>query len=194
MRLRTQVVMAAITGPQYVPPGPVAPEYSAGLSRRRTFRSASLRCRLSFLCKTPLTAALRASSQTRGLPPADWRHQPQSPRRPGRPQGRQHEPADDGRPGGSQISGQDREINRTAHPARQRTLPRSGTGPGEPAALRGAELVAGGSYRREASSRSMPMTLATWSRSLSQASKVTWCLRATAAIMQSTIPRGVIPD
>ncbi len=54
--------------------------------------------------------------------------------------------------------------------------------------------VADGRYWREASSRSMPMTPATWSRSLSQASKVTRCRRATAAIMQSTIPRGVIPD
>lgn len=43
-----------------------------------------------------------------------------------------------------------------------------------PNALRVAELAAADSYRREASSRSMPMMLATWSRSLSQASKVTW--------------------
>ncbi len=42
-------------------------------------------------------------------------------------------------------------------------------------------------------SSSMPITRATRSRSISQASSVASCRRATAAIMQSTRPRGVMP-
>lgn len=47
--------------------------------------------------------------------------------------------------------------------------------------------------RSEASSRSMPMICATRSRSTSYDSKAARRRQATAAIMQSIIPRGVIP-